>query len=76
MYQLTCRYLLGTVECLQDAFHVKQPNMFHVKHQLKQLIKIAYASVQAEAIRLYAIQLASVGTGDAVIRDYLGAQGK
>ena len=55
---------------------MKQPNMFHVKHQLKQLIKIAYASVQAEAIRLYAIQLASVGTGDAVIRDYLGAQGK
>lgn len=36
----------------------------------------AYFATWAEVIRNYAGQRAAAGTSDAVIRDYLGAQGK
>ena len=42
----------------------------------KQLVKDAYFATWAEVIRSYAGQRAAAGTSDAVIRDYLGAQGK
>ena len=42
----------------------------------KQLIKDAYFAAWAEVIKTYAGQRATAGTSDAVIRDYLGAQGK
>lgn len=42
----------------------------------KQLVKDAYFAAWAEVIRNYAGQRAAAGTSDAVIRDYLGAQGK
>ena len=42
----------------------------------KQLVKDAYFATWAEVIRNYAGQRAAAGTSDAVIRDYLGAQGK
>ena len=42
----------------------------------KQLIKDAYFNTWSEVIRSYGGQRAAAGTSDAVIRDYLGAQGK
>ena len=42
----------------------------------KQLVKDEYFTTWAEVIRNYAGQRAAAGTSDAVIRDYLGAQGK
>ena len=42
----------------------------------KQLVKDAYFATWAEVIRNHAGQRAAAGTSDAVIRDYLGAQGK
>lgn len=42
----------------------------------KQLVKDAYFATWAEVIRSYSGQRAAAGTSDAVIRDYLGAQGK
>ena len=42
----------------------------------KQLIKDAYFAAWAEVIKTYAGQRATAGTSDAVIRDYVGAQGK
>lgn len=42
----------------------------------KQLVKDAYFATWVEVIRNYAGQRAAAGTSDAVIRDYLGAQGK
>ena len=65
---------------LNDAYNVAEEEAAAMAASLpsdpKQLIKDAYFNTWSEVIRSYGGQRAAAGTSDAVIRDYLGAQGK
>ncbi len=65
---------------LNDAYNAAEEEAAAMAVSLpsdpKQLIKDAYFTTWSEVIRSYGGQRAAAGTSDAVIRDYLGAQGK
>ena len=65
---------------LNDAYNAVEEEAAAMAASLpsdpKQLIKDAYFGTWSEVIRSYGGQRAAAGTSDAVIRDYLGAQGK
>ena len=65
---------------LNDAYNAAEEEAAAMAASLpsdpKQLIKDAYFNTWSEVIRSYGGQRAAAGTSDAVIRDYLGAQGK
>lgn len=65
---------------LNDAYNAAEGEAAAMAASLpsdpKQLIKDAYFTTWSEVIRSYGGQRAAAGTSDAVIRDYLGAQGK
>ena len=65
---------------LNDAYNAAEEEAAAMAASLpsdpKQLIKDAYFTTWSEVIRSYGGQRAAAGTSDAVIRDYLGAQGK
>ena len=65
---------------LNDAYNAAEEEAAAIAVSLpsdpKQLIKDAYFTTWSEVIRSYGGQRAAAGTSDAVIRDYLGAQGK
>ena len=64
---------------LNDAYNAAEEEAAAMAASLPsdpKLIKDAYFTTWSEVIRSYGGQRAAAGTSDAVIRDYLGAQGK